>query len=1023
MKARNILTLLSLGAFSLPALVSAQAPATDKPQSFRQLVRTADDRWFSCREAQNIADTLLAYQFPSGGWPKNHKWNNLLPGAAEQSARAELKHAMRTTGIGATIDNRATTLEMLYLARAYKALRRDRYRESFMRGLNYLLAAQYPGGGWPQFYPFKPDHNGHTDYSVHITFNDDAIVNVMTVLRAVADNQAPYDALRLPETLRKQAAAAFDRGVGCILQTQIRNDRGERTVWCQQYDTATLQPAGARAYELPSYTGCNETVSILQLLMSLPNPSDEVVQSVSAAVTWLRNHAIHDQAIERFVDPEGQRDYRLTYQPGAPLLWARYYDLETEQPYYCDRDGIKRADISQIGHERRNGYGWLSHATQEVLDTYPSWLTSVRPGNYVDGDYGYLYCHMSGNGEWTAYALSRDGYHYHDLINGDSIFSPTELAGIEGGTRDAYICRRHDGRGYLMVTTDMANHKSRTWFNYGINLLTSDDLIHWRSTTFDFRRGAEIFSDPTSPDIYRDYSTVQRVWAPQIIWDANYRWADGHQGGYMIYYSLWNPKEYGYDRMYYSYADTSFTTLTKPRLLFDWGYATIDADINYVAADGLYHMMIKKEGGQPGIFTATAPTLTGPWSEPVADDYVNFEGNKKCEGVSAFQLIGDSTWRVAYIEYSSKPRHYRICKADAHLRNFSSPVDIEGVNGPQHGSFLRLNREEYERLQAWSDSLEAEHVQPNAANPLFPGLYADPEVLYSEQTGRYYIYPTTDGAIGWRSHDFHAFSSADLKTWQDEGVVFDLRSDCPWADEYAWAPCIIERRYPHRFRKATYRYYYYYVADKKIGVAVADRPEGPFRDALGHPLLSERPEGAKGGQVIDPDVFRDPASGKYYLYWGNSYLAVSELNDDMISIREGSTRLLIPREEKRKYHYNEGTYVFYRDGKYYFMWSENDTRRATYQVRYLISDSPVELTNAVSGTVVLQQNPALGIYGTGHHAVFCKPSTDEWYIVYHRFARPDAIKLGRDAGYHREVCMDRLEFDSDGNILPVRVSL
>lgn len=319
------------------------------------------------------------------------------------------------------------------------------------------------------------------------------------------------------------------------------------------------------------------------------------------------------------------------------------------------------------------------------------------------GDYGYLYCHMSDRGEWTAYALSRDGLHYEDLINGDSIFSPSEHARIEGGTRDAYVCRTHDAKGYLMVTTDMCVRKSHVWDNYGMDLYRSKDLIHWESVTFDFRQGPGIFCDPESPDVYKDWSTVNRVWAPQIFWDPTFVWSDGKKGGYFIYYSLWNRAEEKYDRMYYSYADESFTKLTKPRLLFDWGYATIDADINYLTTDGLYHMMIKKEGGKPGLFTSTAPSLTGPWSQPVDDDYINFEGNKKCEGVSAFQLAGDDTWRIGYIEYSSKPKHYRICKADKNMRNFSDPVDIQGVNGPQHGSFLRLTKKEYKRLQKWSD--------------------------------------------------------------------------------------------------------------------------------------------------------------------------------------------------------------------------------------------------------------------------------------------------------------------------------
>lgn len=642
--------------------------------------------------------------------------------------------------------------------------------------------------------------------------------------------------------------------------------------------------------------------------------------------------------------------------------------------------------------------------------------------NLQKGDYGYLYCHMSDRGEWTAYALSRDGLHFHDLINGDPVFSPKEHARIEGGTRDAYICRKHDGSGFIMVTTDMCVAKSHKWDNYGMDLYTSDDMINWKSVTFDFRKGPEIFCDPESPDVYKDWSTINRVWAPQIFWDPDHQWADGRKGGYFIYYSLWNRAEEKYDRMYYSYADETFTKLTKPQLLFDWGYATIDADINYVEADGLYHMMIKKEGGQPGLFTATSKALKGPWGEPVADDYINFEGNKKCEGVSAFQLAGDSTWRIGYIEYSSNPKHYRICKADKYMRNFSNPQDIEGVNGPQHGSFLRLTKEEYDRLQAWSDARESQHIAPNKNNPVIPGLFADPEIMYSEKTGKYYLYPTTDGKEGWQNHDARVYSSSDLKNWTDEGVIFDLEKDCSWADKCLWAPCIIE----HKKGKKKYKYFYYFTAEGKIGVAVADNPVGPFRDAIGKPLLDKKPEGVKGGQVIDPDVFRDPATGKYYLYWGNGFLAVSELGKDMTSIV--NTKILISRNDKAKYSYNEGTYVFERNGLYYFMWSENDTRSANYRVRYLISDSPTELVRngkpaMPERTVVLRQDPSKGIYGTGHHSILKKPATDEWYIVYHRFARPNAIKLGWSAGYNREVCIDKMEFNADGTIKVIDTTL
>ena len=341
---------------------------------------------------------------------------------------------------------------------------------------------------------------------------------------------------------------------------------------------------------------------------------------------------------------------------------------------------------------------------KKLLLTAAIMLTTLgaQAQNIQKGDYGYLYCHMSDHGEFTAYALSRDGYNYEDIIDGKAIMDPKEHARIEGGQRDAFITRAWNGKGFVMVTTDMCVAKSHKWDNYGIDLLKSDDLIHWTSVTFDYRKGTQIFCNPEAKSVYKDWSTINRVWAPQIFWDPDYVWENGEKGGYMIYYSMLNRPEEGYDRMYYSYADKSFTKLTQPKLLFDWGYATIDADINLLD-DGLYHMLIKKEGGKPGIYTATSMQLTSGWGEPVENDYVSFEGRKNCEGSSAFQLMGDKTWRVAYIQYSDNPKHYRICKADENLRNFHDPVDIKGVTGPQHGSFMRLTKKEYNRLKKWSD--------------------------------------------------------------------------------------------------------------------------------------------------------------------------------------------------------------------------------------------------------------------------------------------------------------------------------
>ncbi len=297
-------------------------------------------------------------------------------------------------------------------------------------------------------------------------------------------------------------------------------------------------------------------------------------------------------------------------------------------------------------------------------------------------------------------------------------------------------------------------------------------------------------------------------------------------------------------------------------------------------------------------------------------------------------------------------------------------------------------------------------------NPLFGGYYADPEVMYSRKTGKYYIYPTSDGFTGWSGNYFKTFSSTDLVNWQDEGVILDLTKDVTWANRNAWAPTIIEKKI-----NGSYKYFYYFCAAQKVGVAVADHPTGPFVDA-GKPLISQRPHGTKGGQEIDPDVFEDPASGKTYLYWGNGYMAVAELNKDMVSIDTNTIKIITPDTTFR-----EGAEVAYRNGRYYFMWSEDDTRSPRYKVRYGYADSPTATIIIPENNIVIEQDVKQGIYATGHNAVLNIPGTDDWYIIYHRFTIPKGITMGDAAGYNREVCIDKLHFNSDGSIEQVTPTL
>ena len=247
--------------------------------------------------------------------------------------------------------------------------------------------------------------------------------------------------------------------------------------------------------------------------------------------------------------------------------------------------------------------------------------------------------------------------------------------------------------------------------------------------------------------------------------------------------------------------------------------------------------------------------------------------------------------------------------------------------------------------------------------------------------------------------------------------MLNLKSEqVPWADGNAWAPCIEEVKQ----KDGSYKYYFYYSGNpkvgggKQIGVAVADNPVGPFTD-LGHPIITDSPVGR--GQQIDVDVFTDPISGKRFLYWGNCYMAGAELNKDMVAIKKKTLTVLTPEGGTlQDYAYREAPYVFYRKGIYYFLWSVDDTGSPNYHVAYGTSDSPLGPIKVADQPIVLIQNPQKEIYGPAHNAVLNLPGTDEWRIVYHRINK---WYLKDEPGVHREVCIDRLEFNPDGTIKPV----
>lgn len=333
-------------------LCLASGEAFAKPREY--LKQT--DAWFVSDEAKRIAENILSFQSELGGWPKNED----TTAAAYTGDRAKLQPIY---------DNGATTDELRFLARIFVATQDAKYRDAFDRGLSYVLDGQYANGGWPQAHP--PGRG----YNRHITFNDDAMVRLMIFVREVAT----LDQYKFVDEKRREAAAkAFDRGIECILKCQIQKD-GKRTVWCAQHDEVDFQPRPARSYELVSFSGA-ESTSITRLLMSLDNPSPEVVGAVDAAVAWFESSKLMGIRVDFVKDEKGPKGTNkiVVNDPKAPPLWARFYQIETNRPMFVDRDGIPKSSLAEIGYERRNGYTWYGSWPQKLLDVEcPAWKERI----------------------------------------------------------------------------------------------------------------------------------------------------------------------------------------------------------------------------------------------------------------------------------------------------------------------------------------------------------------------------------------------------------------------------------------------------------------------------------------------------------------------------------------------------------------------------------------------------------------------------------------------------------------------
>ncbi|MFA0845081.1 family 43 glycosylhydrolase [Streptomyces rochei] len=681
---------------------------------------------------------------------------------------------------------------------------------------------------------------------------------------------------------------------------------------------------------------------------------------------------------------------------------------------------------------------------------------------------GYLFAYFTGegtaDGEQIRYALSRgnDALRWRELNGGEPVLTSTTG---ERGLRDPFVIRSPEGDRFFMIATDlrMYRNSSGSWDEVqrhgskSIMVWESTDLVHWTD-----QRLVEV-----APD------NAGNTWAPEAYWDDEL-------DAYVVFwasklYADDDPGHTGstYNRMLYATTE-DFRSFSEPKVWNDPGYSVIDSTV--VEHEGTYYRYTKDErdpsSGSPcsKFVTAEKSTSLTDTSFDFVSDCIGRGAMERGEGPTVFKSNTEEKWYLFVDEYGGRG-YLPFETTDLASGEWTPSTDYQLPASPRHGTVIPVTQAEYDRLLAAYPESPASVVDATARgqkgwavvseetskvvlpmepranlralaprlyvgegatvsprsgtrrdfrrpqtytvtaadgtrrvwtveavptrSPVLPGLYADPDVRYMD--GRYWIYPTTDGFPGWSGTRFKAFSSRDLVHWRDHGVILDLGPDVAWADGNAWAPAIAER---------DGKYYFYFCAEQQIGVAVADSPAGPFKDALGGPLVGK---GRFSGQMIDPSVFTDD-DGRSYLYWGNGHGYVVPLNDDMVSFDASRVEDITPE------NFREGSFVVKRDGTYYFMWSEDDTRSEDYHVAY--ATGPTPLGPWTKRGTILSKRPEYGILGTGHHSVVNAPGTDDWYVVYHRFALNGPGGPGGD-GTHRETTIDRLRFAADGTIEPV----
>ncbi len=303
------------------------------------------DSWFGSSEGIALADEIVKYQLSDGGWRKDM--------------------TVSTSGSWgkSTIDNNTTTSQIIVLAKVYKQTNNSKYLTACQKGIDLLLNGQYSNGGWPQIF------NDPGTYHAHITYNDNAMINVMNLLTNVSKKSGDFSFI--DSTRASRAKTAVEKGIDCILKTQIVVN-GVKTAWCQQHDEKTLKPTSGRSYELPSICS-SESVGIVNYLKTIENPSPEVIDSINSAIAWFKKVQINGIKVVNTGN-----DRIVVSDPSAPPIWARFYEIGTNRPMFVDRDGSIHYNLSEISQERRTGYAWYGDWPKKLVESAP--VPSPTPG-------------------------------------------------------------------------------------------------------------------------------------------------------------------------------------------------------------------------------------------------------------------------------------------------------------------------------------------------------------------------------------------------------------------------------------------------------------------------------------------------------------------------------------------------------------------------------------------------------------------------------------------------------------------